>query len=781
MSTFGEVNSAKDSSSTFSDGVSETAPPPSRSALRDQFPNLYASTKRFTVGVPRNFTFVDDDTTVLFLRSRQPGDAAMALWELNIESGLETKLVDPADLRNTTDQDLPPAEQARRERARELASGIVSYSHDRTADSVCFSLDGKLCLLNRRTNTVTRPSVAEPVFDPRLSPDGRYVAYVSARVGSENALRLLDLNDPDSDRTLAHDSDPLVSFGRAEFVAAEEMQRSRGFWWSSNSDQLLVTEVDENLVSEWWLSDPAHPGVAPRSIRFPTPGTPNALVGLSLVDLDGSRRQVDWHEQHEYEYLADVRWSESHPPLVIRQSRDQRTVSIAELDPDTLELSERRRITDDTWVELQPTAPAWSPQGVLTIEDVVPLHQPGVRMSKPGCRTLMLDGRQLLADAFNVKSIVGVVGSETAGYQAVLTIWTDPTEIHLATVDLPSAVSGANPQRPRLLTSEPGVHNAVVGTDRELGRLLVVSSVPDRAGASFAVHQLGGSAPRQPTTDSTLGSAMAAVSNTSVSPGLEAAPLFYRLGADRLESALFFPSDYDGSTKLPVLLDPYGGPHAQRVLKSHNNHLVSQWFAEHGYCVLVTDGRGTPGRGPLWERKVWGNLADPVLEDQLTALDAAGSEFDFLDLERVAIRGWSFGGYLAALAVMRRPDRFTAAIAGAPVTDWSLYDTHYTERYLGQPTLYPGNYEKTNLLKDAARLSRPLMLIHGLVDDNVVAAHTLRLSAALLAAGSPHEVLPLSGVTHMTPQTMVAKNLLLLQLQFLNRHLGSGQPQPADR
>ncbi len=706
----------------------------------------------------------------------------MALWELNVDNGDETKLVDPYDLRSAADRDLPAAERARRERARELASGIVSYSKDQSADKICFALDGRLCVFDRRTNEVITPSVAEPVFDPRLSPNGRYVAYVSARTGSENALRLIDLDHPDSDRTLAHDSDPLVSFGRAEFVAAEEMQRSRGFWWSPAGDQLLVTKVDENLVGEWWLSDPAHPGVAPRSVRFPTPGTANALVELLLVDLDGSRRLVDWDEQHTYEYLADVRWGEGHEPLIVRQTRDQRTVSIAELDVETLRLTEQRRITDDTWVELHPTTPTWTPHGLLTVEDVVPLHQPGVRLSKPGCRTLMLDGRQLVVDAFNVRSIVGMLGSDTV----LISVWTEPTELHLATVNLPTdrptGSSGSSLQRPGLLTSEPGVHNAVVGTDEQLGRVLVVSSVPERSGSTFTVHQLGSSTAADDFARpgaSMLGGSVAAITNASADPGLKAAPLFYHLGADRLESALFFPTDYDGSNPLPVLLDPYGGPHAQRVLKNHNSHLVSQWFADHGYCVLVTDGRGTPGRGPLWERKVWGNLADPVLEDQLTALDAAGSEFDFLDLDRVAIRGWSFGGYLAALAVMRRPDRFTAGIAGAPVTDWSLYDTHYTERYLGQPTLYPGNYEKTNLLKDAARLARPLMLIHGLVDDNVVAAHTLRLSAALLAAGRPHEVLPLSGVTHMTPQDMVAKNLLLLQLQFLNQHLGVG-PTAAD-
>jgi dipeptidyl-peptidase 4 len=195
--------------------------------------------------------------------------------------------------------------------------------------------------------------------------------------------------------------------------------------------------------------------------------------------------------------------------------------------------------------------------------------------------------------------------------------------------------------------------------------------------------------------------------------------------------------------------------------------------------VVVADGRGTPGRGPDWDRAVWRDLAGPVLDDQIEALNAAAARHQDLDLSRVAIRGWSFGGFLAALAVLRRPDVFHAAIAGAPVTDWRLYDTHYTERYLGDPGPDPAAYDTSSLLADAPGLSRPLLLIHGLADDNVVAAHTLRLSSALLATGRPHCVLPLSGVTHMASQEEVAENLLLFQVDFLRRCLGAGGP--ADR
>jgi dipeptidyl-peptidase-4 len=202
-------------------------------------------------------------------------------------------------------------------------------------------------------------------------------------------------------------------------------------------------------------------------------------------------------------------------------------------------------------------------------------------------------------------------------------------------------------------------------------------------------------------------------------------------------------------------------------VQAQSAYLTSQWFADQGFAVVVIDGRGTPGRGAAWERGIHGDLAGPVLEDQIDGLLALAAEEPRLDLARVAIRGWSFGGYLAALAVLRRPDVFHAAIAGAPVTDWRLYDTFYTERYLGHPDTDAEVYDASSLLPDAPKLERPLLLLHGLADDNVVAAHTLQLSEALLAAGRPHSVLPLTGVTHMANQEDVAENLLLLQLAFL--------------
>jgi dipeptidyl-peptidase-4 len=183
--------------------------------------------------------------------------------------------------------------------------------------------------------------------------------------------------------------------------------------------------------------------------------------------------------------------------------------------------------------------------------------------------------------------------------------------------------------------------------------------------------------------------------------------------------------------------------------------------------VVVADGRGTPGRGPAWERAIAGDVATPILDDQVTALQGAAAEVDGLDLGRVGICGWSFGGYLSALAVLRRPDVFHAAVAGAPVTEWRLYDTYYTERYLGHPKANPSAYDRSSLLDDAPNLVRPLMLVHGLVDDNVFVAHTLRLSQELLQAGRAHTLLPLTGMTHMATGEEAAEHLATLQMRFL--------------
>ena len=301
------------------------------------------------------------------------------------------------------------------------------------------------------------------------------------------------------------------------------------------------------------------------------------------------------------------------------------------------------------------------------------------------------------------------------------------------------------------ITDAHGVVSATGTTDC----LVTRTSTLDDVGATFVLHRNN--------THTTIANFAEA---PLVSPNVRIVPV----GPRSIPVAIVMPRD-GLTTSLPVLFDPYGGPHAQRVVASRAAYNSSQWFADQGYVVVIADGIGTPGKGSQYERGVLHDLAQVVLNDQVEVANALTHLEPRADTTRVGIRGWSFGGYLAALAVLRRPDIFHAGIAGAPVTDWRLYDTHYTERYLGHPKNSETAYTATSLLENAAQLQVPLLLIHGLADDNVVAAHTLQLSSALLAHGNYHEVLPLSGVTHMTPQEEVAENLLLHQLEFLRRSL----------
>ena len=303
---------------------------------------------------------------------------------------------------------------------------------------------------------------------------------------------------------------------------------------------------------------------------------------------------------------------------------------------------------------------------------------------------------------------------------------------------------------------------------RRGGCTVLDSGTPDQLGTVLSVRTGRGSA---------------RVTSVAEEPLLRPRMELLSLGPRGLRAALFLPSWHQrADPPLPVLMDPYGGPAARKVTAEHGSWTyTSQWFAEQGFAVLAVDGRGTPGRGPAWERAIYLDIAGPVLADQVDGLEQAAALRGELDLTRVGIRGWSFGGFLAALAVLRRPDIFHAGVAGAPVTDQRLYDTHWRERHLGHPDVHPDAYDRCSLIGDAPALIRPLLLIHGLADDNVVAAHTLRLSAALLAAGRPHEVLPLLRTTHSPADEAVIENLLHHQLDFLRRALGlrcrAGRPR----
>ncbi|MEV4556162.1 prolyl oligopeptidase family serine peptidase [Kitasatospora sp. NPDC049285] len=696
----------------------------------DTFPRQYARTQRYTVGAPRSFSVTPDGARVLFLRSRGGRERANLLWSLDVASGAERVLADPAVLLGGGAEELSAAERARRERSRETSAGIVGYALDAAGEQAVLALSGRLFAVDTTTGKARELPAAGPLLDPRPSPDGRLAAYATA--GGE--LRVTAL-DGSGDRLLAGPEEDGIAWGQAEFIAQEEMGRDRGYWWAPDGSALLAARVDDRPVRRWWIADPANPDRPPTQVAYPAAGTPNAEVGLWLLGLDGARTEIRW-DRAAYPYLARVHWSAGGPPVLQVQARDQREQLLLEVEVATGATSVLVTERDPDWLELFAGVPARRADGEL------------VRIAdRDGARVLLVGERPVTDAALHVRSVLGLDGE-----RVLFTASAGAAEFEVR----PPGWLGVFEAGPDGLRE---LGDGALGAVRGGGVTVLTTATPRRPGSTATVLR---------GADEPL-----VIASYAETPLLTARPVFRFAGERRIPCAVLLPTGYDPDVdgELPVLMDPYGGPHGQRVVQAHNPHLTSQWFADQGFAVIVADGRGTPGHSPGWEKSIKDRTAEVCVADQVDALRALAADFP-LDLTRVGIRGWSYGGYLAAHAVLREPEVFHAAVVGAPVTEHELYDTHYTERYHGDPEANAEVYRANSVVELAPTLRRPMMIVHGLADDNVVAAHSLRLSTALLAAGRPHTVLPLSGVTHMTPQEQVAENLLVLQVRFLKDALG---------
>lgn len=738
--------------------------------MTDTFPRQHARTKRFSLGAPRSFQVSPDGSRIVFLRGKNGTDPATCLWVLDLPAGAERLVADPSVIGGGAEE--PDEEKARRERSRERAGGVVGFATDAEFTMAAFALAGQVYTASLAPGAPApqRINAMPAAIDPRPDPAGKRVAYVC-----DGAVRVIDPATGIDTALIGPGEEPSVgdvTFGLAEFVAAEEMGRHRGYWWAPDGTAMLVAKVDNTPVRRLHIADPAHPAQPPAEIRYPAAGTANAEVSLLVAGLDGSIVPVAW-DSGACPYLVAADWDDTGPVITV-QSRDQRLMRLLAVDSGTGQTSLLREDTNPHWLDIVPGVPARTRDGRI-VWTTIAEGKTGLLVADPA---ELADGRAapVTPADMQVRAVLSVDGdtvlfAASQGDPTQVGVWAYSSgELARVWTDRPDAANG--PDGAGGVHGVGGVHGAVgaggtiVFTVRSMAEPGVVTRVLRPAPAGRAAR---------PEIVATIGSlAERPIIGT---PQVT----FLKAGRLELRTALLLPSWYQpgsGSATLPVLMDPYGGPHSQRVTASADAYLTSQWLADQGFAVVIADGRGTPGRGSDWERMVAGDLASLALDDQVDALAAVAEhcqreQVADLDLTKVGIRGWSFGGFLSALAVLRRPDVFHAGIAGAPVTDWRLYDTHYTERYLGHPDENPGNYDRSSLIDDAAKLSRPLMIIHGLADDNVVVAHTLRLSSALLAAGRPHSVLPLTGVTHMATQEEVAENLLLLQVDFLRSALGT--------
>ena len=774
----------------------------------NHFPRLRARTLRFGCGAPRSAQTVGDGSRALFLRSDGPEDLVTALWlSWFDESGEhhETKLADPRELLGAIadSEDVPAEEKARRERAREGGTGIVGYSSDDDGNRIVFTINSRLFLTDIDWNDETGapephtrelagewldedPAMYTPVLNPRIAPDGEHVLYTTG-----SYLMLVDIGGELGDRITAvygvsvedEDGNPAENtwkIGLAEFAAGEEMDRYDGFWWAPDSQHVLFESFDTADEPTWYISDPADPENPAAGRRYPRALTRNADVYLTVITLafDENDRyagitgnaDVDW-DREAYEYVAAVHWRRGHDPLVLVQNRRQTRDQVLEVAvaADGAALGATRVLEEhanDQWIDLIHGTPAYTPDGRL----VCPLNDMAADTNR-----LTVDGRPFTPAGWNVRAVLDVTDDD------VLAVVQRAPEI---ATEVPRAWAGSDAASDA--ESLFGGHDArsfdVVSIDYN-GTITPVTTDPGQWTASRGERGIVVSGRDMRSARARmrhiLGEQSATISSTAAEPGFAPNVTFTRLGEHQLYTAIIAPSPsspYAHSDKLPVLMKPYGGPGFQQVVASQSFYWEGQWWADQGFLVVTADGRGTTGRGPAWDRAIFENMKGVTLADQIEAVSALPEAVSRLnadgrrpgvpmpDLDKVCMIGWSYGGFLSALAVLDAPDVFKAACAGAPPTDWTLYDTHYTERYLG---LDPDVYRRNGIVQDAPGLVRPLMLIHGFADDNVTIAHSLRLSQALMAAGRPHTFLPLTGITHMTNDETVAENLLTLQRDFL--------------
>lgn len=699
-----------------------------------------AQTRSFQLGRPQRPLPTPDGKAVLFLRS-EARSPKMGLFEFDVATGQTRELVTPADVLKGAEEKLSPEEKAARERMRVSVGGFTNFQLSDDGESILLSLSGRLYTVERTTKKVRElPTGKGFLLDPKFSPDGKKVSYVR-----NHDVFVLNL-ETNKETQVTTGGTPLIEHGVAEFVAQEEMARFTGYWWSPDSERIAYQETDNNSVEVWHVADPIRPESSPQPFFYPRPGKANARVKLGVIDIGGGTTQwIDW-DREKYPYLATVRWSKKAPLCLTVQSRDQRELVLLEAEANTGKTRPLLTEKSTTWVNLRQEVPRWLPSGdaFLWVSEIDDTPRLELRMRNGKVRRVLVNSQM---------GYQGLVSINKSADEVVFVASPNPTQAQVYRLSLTDPFAEPEP-----LTKDPGLHAAVFNRDHGL---YVVTSRTMKEMPKSLVYRRDGKL---------VGELPSVAENPPRPPVVDLIEVGDK--ERKYRAAVVLPRDYDLKKKYPVIVDVYGGPHHIHVQATQTRWLLDQWYADQGFIVVAIDGRGTPGRGAIWERAIYQKFGSVPLDDQVDGLKKIAEKYPMLDLKRVGIDGWSFGGYMSALAVMRRPDVFHVGVAGAPVCDWHDYDTHYTERYLGIPPKDAEAYKEGNLLTYAQDLKRPLMILHGTADDNVYFRHSLRLVDALFKNGKDFEMVPLSGLTHMVPDPLVMERLHGRIALFFQKHLG---------
>lgn len=685
---------------------------------------------------PRVLKLSPDGRFATLLKNRADEKDRFDLWAVDTSTGTSRLLVDSAKL--ASGGPLSEAERMNRERRRIAdVKGITDYAWAPDGKRLLVPVDGDLWVAGLDGQVQRLTSTPETETDAQLSPRGGFASFVR-----DGHLFVADLKGGPA-REVAGEATPKVAWGVAEFIAQEELGRFDGHWWSPDDRRIAVARVDETPVKQVTRAAIGADGTRLFTQAYPAAGTANALVTLWLVNPDGSGKvQVDLGPDSDI-YVARVSWAVDGRTLYVqRLARDQQRLDILAVDPATGASRVLASETAKTWINLNDSFRPLADGSILFASE------------RDGYRHLyrLVGGKpeQLTRGNWAVDEPVGV--DERHG-RLWFTGFADSTlEKHVYALDWRRP--GARPQR---LTAAGGWHEAVMDKDGQ--RLIITSSTPTQ--------------PAQVWLADGSGKRLAWLEENRLDAGHpyapylagHVAPQFGTLTAadgQSLDWRLLKPA---GPGPFPVLMQVYGGPHAHNVHKRFPS-VIEQWLVRHGWAVFQLDNRGSDDRGRAFEDPIFRAMGTVEVDDQLQAL-AWIKQQPWAMPGKVAVNGWSYGGYMVLKLLEAAPGQFAAGIAGAPVTRWELYDTAYTERYLGNPARDAGPYQRSGAIGNATKISDPLLLMHGLADDNVVFENSTSLMTALQRANKPFDLMVYPGATHATPGLEL--HTWITRLRFLGR------------
>ena len=699
---------------------------------------------------PRLLKLSPDGKLATLLKNRADDRDRYDLWAIDTTTGAPRMLVDSEKVGSGAA--LSEEEKMRRERLRIGGlKGITAYDWAPDGKSLLVPLDGDLYLATLDGKARRLTNTPDTELEPKVSQSGRYVSFVR-----DQNLMVVDLTSG-REQALTTDGKDAVTWGTAEFVAQEELNRFAGHWWAPGDRRIAVQRTDESNVKLVSRASIGADGTKVFQQRYPAAGTPNAMVELWLMDADGSRRvQADLGKDPDF-YLARVDWAKDGSALYVqRLSRDQKMVDMLKIDPatgaSTLLFSE----TAKTWINLTDDFRALSDGSLIWSSDRTGTKH--LYRWQTGTWTALTHGPWTLeqdGQSFNA----GLIGVDEARHRLFFTANKDDVlESQVYAIDY------LNPGEPQLLT-ERGYWN-----DAQM----------DRTGNRLIVRRSSLRQPPQYYLADTTGKRLTWISENAVEKGH---PYFPYLASHRdpvfgtlkapdgsvLHWKMITPKMEPGR-KYPVFTEHYGGPHSQTVQRAWMNPL-GQYLASQGWIYFEIDNRGSANRGRAFEDQIHHAMGTVEVEDQVAAAKWLKT-LDYVDPAKIVTYGWSYGGYMTLKLLEAAPGVFAAGIAGAPVTKWELYDTAYTERYLGDPTKLPKVYERSNALVDAVKIKDPLLVIHGMADDNVVFENSTMLFSRMQEAKVPFEMMVYPGKTHGVSGEGAQTHVWQTILRFLQHNVG---------